>query len=75
MSREAHSADAGSSEKPHGEVPRGWAQGRIQSKKARDQEQRKEKKTRTITALNGKGYYKKSKYNGVERQGESRETK
>ena len=29
VSREAHGADAGSSEKPHGEVPRGWAQGRI----------------------------------------------
>ena len=54
MSREAHSADAGSSEKPHGETPRGWTQGRTQSKEARDQGQRKEK-TRSITALNGKG--------------------
>lgn len=36
VSKEAHSADAGSSEKPHGGVPRGRASGGIQTKRAGD---------------------------------------
>ena len=62
MSREARSADAGSSEKPHGGGPRGWANGGTQNEEGRRPEN-KEKKTRSMT---------KSKYNGVERQGETK---
>ena len=43
VSREARSADAGSSEKPHGGVSRGWANGGTQNERAEDQRTKKRK--------------------------------